>query len=422
MMRQVCLKILPLSLLVAAALSGCGGSATPQPLQPESSVSTTPAALGPGTTAGDAPTVTSEDMAFTVASKDAARDVKAANVRYLSLAHLQSAGAPADQLVAVRKGTAKLFNSLSWAPALVAPVVVDAGSLLLKINLADYGWSVQMWETLVAAHPSPVATTPGLGALQQATGSTKPLIRADWFVASASTPPLYYTLWQAPADVTALESMLKMDLKADVANGQVIRAGLSKSNISTNDRVIERHNRATGYLWRSFEFGSRTGTRDIFSFPLGSGGSETNTAQQGGLLGSLLGGSTGSSNGQSTFTADGTEYIFTLPNGMLAFYIAGGNGARLNQVPGAASPILAGAGCMGCHSKATVQATDEMIAKTRVTGDALTAVRKLYVDAATFSRQVSGDSAAYVTALAKLGIAATDADPVSYVAKLSNGK
>ena len=422
-MRQVCLKILPQSLLIAAALSGCGGSATPQPLPPATNhVSATPAALGAGTSAGDAPTVTSEDMAFTVASKDAARDVKATNVRYLSLAHLQTGGAPADQLATVRKATAKLFNSLSWAPALVAPVAVDASAVLLKINLSDYGWTAQMWETLVAAHPSPVATTPGLGALQQATGSTKPLIRADWFVTSASTPPLYYTLWQAPADVTTLESMLKMDLKADVTNGKVMRAGLSKSNISTNDRVIERHTRATGFLWRSFEFGSRTGTRDIFSFPLGSGGSDTNAAPQGGLLGSLLGGSTASSNGQATFTADGTEFIFTLPNGMLAFYIAGGNGARLNQVPGATNPILAGAGCMGCHSKATVQATDEMLAKTRVTGDALAAVRKLYVDTATFSQQLSGDSAAYAAALAKLGIAATDADPVSQVAKLSNKK
>ena len=419
-MRKLYLTMLPPSLLLAATLSGCGTSATPQAPTPDAhpQLAAAPTDLGAEAKDGDTPTITSEDMAFAVAGKDAASDPTSANVRYLSLAHLQTSGLSNEQMATVRKATAKLLNSLSWAPALMAPSAVDTGAVLLKISLPDYGWTAQTWETLAAAHPAALGSITGLAALQQATGTTKPIIRADWFVANASTPPLYYALWKAPADVAGLEAMLKLDLKADLANGQVIRAGLSKSAVSTNDRVIERHTRPTGFLWRSFEFGSRTGTRDIFSFPLGSGGSGSAPAAQGGVLGGLLGGGAAPSNGQAAFTSDGSEFFFTLPNGMLAFYIAGGTGARLNQVPGATNTIVAGASCMGCHSKATIQASDEMRAKTKVTGDVLTAVRKLYVDAPTLSQQLNADSTAYVVSLAKLGITPADSDPVSQVVKL----
>ena len=122
--------------------------------------------------------------------------------------------------------------------------------------------------------------------------------------------------------------------------------------------------------------------------------------------------------GQVEFTADGSEFFFTLRNGMLAFYIADGSGQRLDKVPGATKAIVVGASCMKCHAHATIMATDEVRANSKVTGDASLAVQKLYVDASVFGQQITADSNDYQSALIKLGIAAQDGDPISQVVDL----
>lgn len=435
-MRSRFLKLMVNSLTLTAALSGCGepsseipGVTTPevevQQRAPVESKPRPPKEIELAT--ARIISVASEEAAFAAASEDATGNSDAANLRYLSLAYLKMSGASSDQIGLMRKAVAKLINSLSWMPDLVVPTHVDAEGLLLRINLLEYGWTAPLWESLVAGHPAAASSINGVSDLQKATGSSKPLIRAEWFIKNASVPPLYYTLWQAPENISGLEALLKIDFKSNIANNQVIRAGLNQSNVSTNHRVLERHARPSGFLWRSYEFGSRQGTRDIFSFPLGPS-SETKVSAPSpasnatSLITGLLGNGAPTANGQSEFSSDGSELFFTLPNGMLAFYIANSSGSRLEQVPGAKTPIVVGGSCMSCHTGGTIPATDEVRNNARVSAMTAERVRQLYVEPTVFNQQIGVDGAAYQAALGKLGISAEDGEPVSAALKMSLAK
>ena len=202
-----------------------------------------------------------------------------------------------------------------------------------------------------------------------------------------------------------------------------MRAGLSQSDVSTNHRVLERHSRPSGFLWRSYEFGSRQGTRDIFSFPLGpssetkvSAPSPTNNVTS--LITGLLGNGVTTSNGQAEFSSDGSELFFTLPNGMLAFYIADRSGTRLERVPGAETPIFVGGSCMSCHAVGTIPARDEVRTNAKVSAMTAERVRQLYVEPTVFNQQIGADGEAYQAALRKLGISAGDVEPISEALKI----
>ena len=196
---------------------------------------------------------------------------------------------------------------------------------------------------------------------------------AEWFVRNASSPPLYYQLGNAPGNAAKLAARLGISFDGDISAGRVKRAGFSKSLVSTNHRVIEYHKTRNGFLWRSFEFGSKTGNRNIFAFPLGPG-----AAANSNVLASILGGNAGSGGSAPmpfpglAFVSDGSEYLFTLPNGMIGFFITGATGVRINEVPGnAQGKVIAGVSCMRCHSQGTKPATDQVRSNARLSGDAL---------------------------------------------------
>ena len=52
-------------------------------------------------------------------------------------------------------------------------------------------------------------------------------VRADWFIATASRPPLYHELLQLPETERELEQQLHMNLQADIVQERVIRAGFN---------------------------------------------------------------------------------------------------------------------------------------------------------------------------------------------------
>ena len=168
----------------------------------------------------------SEGVAFDLAAEDAASDPAAADVRYFSLAFLQSNGISSENLDTVRKATSKLMNSLSWQPSLGMVTAIDPGNAVLKIRLSEFGWTKATWDTLVASHPDAGTGVPGLEVLKQRTGSQKPMIRAEWFVRNASSPPLYYQLGNAPENAAKLAARLGISFDGDISAGRVKRAGL----------------------------------------------------------------------------------------------------------------------------------------------------------------------------------------------------
>ena len=81
-----------------------------------------------------------------------------------------------------------------------------------------------------------------------------------------------------------------VDATEDINDADVLRAGFNGSGISRNNRLIERHETPFGAYWKSYDFGSSTGRKNLFASPLGPGP------------------------GANTFRHDGGEIIFTLPN------------------------------------------------------------------------------------------------------------
>ena len=90
-------------------------------------------------------------------------------------------------------------------------------------------------------------------------------------------------------------------------------------------------------VWRSYDFNSSNGQSNIEEYP-------------------------------QLFQHAGGEMIFTLPNGLHAYFITdnNGNGERLNEAPidivldARKNQIINGASCMGCHSGGIIKFKNEL--------------------------------------------------------------
>src|SRR5262249_17518327 len=137
--------------------------------------------------------------------------------RYLSLAHLAAAGLPAPELDRHRQALAKLVNSLSWHPRLSAPTPLDPGATVFRVGLRDYKWKAGVWDRLAALYPYRLGEDgEAFRALAELSGSERPLLRADWFLATASRPPHYHDFLQLPSTDRNLERLLLVDVPADI--------------------------------------------------------------------------------------------------------------------------------------------------------------------------------------------------------------
>ena len=95
-------------------------------------------------------------------------------------------------------------------------------------------------------------------------------VRADWFIDSTTRPPLYHAILDLPGTAQALEQRLAVDVESDFLNVNLKRAGFARSDISHQNRLVDRHESSgTDYYWKSYDFRSNEGTGNIFKFPLG---------------------------------------------------------------------------------------------------------------------------------------------------------
>ena len=202
----------------------------------------------------------------------------------------------------------------------------------------------------------------GLENLRKQLGCDVPFINVDWFLATASLPPLYYDTLGLPETDRALEIRLEVDVVENIRNAagkRVWRAGFNDSRVSNNNRVVERHLSRYGAYWKSYDFAGSVGTQNIFRHPL-------------------------------SFQHDGDEIIFNLPNGLQAYYLADAKGKRLDAAPinivsnpAASNPTVRnGLSCIGCHTQGMQTFTDEVRtvikqnANPRITGAGTPAVHR----------------------------------------------
>ncbi len=337
--------------------------------------------------------------------------------RYFSLLPLANAGHGPDELQTYRNALSKLLNSLSWHPRITAPKAVDPEGLLLRIDLRDYQWDANLWNRLLAEYPYGVLHDTAVArAVLVATATRMPCVRLDWFVATASRPPLYYDLLQIPANAAELERQLRVDVNQDVQQERVARAGFNGSGISRNNRVLERHDAQTGAYWRTYDFEAvpqnllernilLPDRRNVFAYPLGPGASE------------------------NQFLHAGGEIIFNLPNGLQGYMLVNAVNQRIDKGPtqivsDAKRPdraVEVGISCLSCHAGG-INFKDDQIrdhvaknAKSFSRADAAL-VRALYVPKERMRALMEEDAARFRRALEKTGNKVSSAEVIMTMA------
>jgi mono/diheme cytochrome c family protein len=339
--------------------------------------------------------------------------------RYFSLAHLANAGLTEDELQTYRNALAKLVNSLSWGSRLMNPVAVDAAKTLYRIDLRWYLWDATIWNRILQEYPYGILDdTTAARAVTVATLTKVPVLRADWFIATASRAPLYYDVLQLPASLTELERLLRVDAIANIQQERVARAGFNGSGVSRFNRILERHDSAHGMYWRTYDFDEPPQNladrlngnlipdpRNIFAFPLGPAGLA-----------------------EFPFRHAGGEAIFALPNGLHAFYIANANNNRIDKAPVAivSDPkrpdraVEAGVSCMSCHVTGILPKADQIRDHLDKNPKAFTrteaeVIRALYPGKETVLKLMEDDARRYAEVVAKTGAKVSKFEAVSTI-------
>ena len=260
-----------------------------------------------------------EVLAFVLADLETIDRRSRRFTRYFSLAHLANAGLGEDELHTYRNAVAKLINSLSWHPHITVPKAIDPAGTVLRIDLRDFMWDANLWNRVLTEYPYGIfADTATARTVAVLTATRMPVVRADWFVATASRAPLYYDLLQIPANLAELERQLRVDVALNIQQERVARAGFNGSGVSRNNRILERHTSVHGAYWRTYDFepipqnlvdrqNQLPDRRNIFAYPLGPGGTK------------------------DSFQHAGGEAIFNLPNGLQAYLLINANNQRFDK-------------------------------------------------------------------------------------------
>lgn len=271
--------------------------------------------------------------------------------RYFSLAHLWNDTQGSDptseeDLRLVRAALSKLVNSLSSKSRIVRPRIVDEDyGTVLAIDMRDYGWDEWHWNEVLKLYPYGLKVG-GTAAnnIYRMTQTRIPYLRADWFIATASRPPLYHALLNIPQNAKALEANVGVNIFENFQSGQLARAAFQKSGVSQQNRLVERHDTRGGsrYYWKSYDIKPGTGERGDFSRrPLGPPFEQLGNRQL------------------AEFQHDGGEIIWSLANGLQAYMLVNGNDERIDSGPpdvvfdpnghSGSVVITNGISCMGCH-------------------------------------------------------------------------
>ncbi|MCE2415285.1 leucine-rich repeat domain-containing protein, partial [Candidatus Poribacteria bacterium] len=276
---------------------------------------------------------------------------------------------------------------------------------IFYIDLRDYEWEIgtNRWTQIEQVYPygiafdAPTQTSlrEKLTNLREELACEVPFVHVDWFLATASLPPLYHDILDLPQTDRELESQLEVNVVENTRNAagrRVWRAGFNDSGVSSNNRVVERHTSRYGAYWKSYDFAGSVGTQNIFTHPL-------------------------------SFTHDGGEIIFNLPNGLQAYYLVDAGGNRLDAAPisivsnpAASDPTVRnGLSCIGCHTEGMKEFEDQVRAVVKQNPnppfDKARALR-LYTEQSVMAAHVEKDTTRYRQALEASGDVFGGIEPV----------
>jgi len=334
--------------------------------------------------------------------------------RYVSHAHLYNSApktATPEQLEANLRyyslATAKLLNSVSYAPTLHKPVPVEGtNGTVLRINIGDLKWNDRIWAKIEKLYPYAVIADKGsaLGQIQNITHAKAPILKSDWLAFTASRAPLYNVLLRLPDTLTELERQLGIDANRNIDKGDVIRAAFTAghSGVSDHNRLIERHDLpGGGYYWKSYDFGGSDKERSLIQHPFGPIGVKNLPDHA------------------VPFVHDGGEVFYKLPNGLQAYYLADGKDKFIpsgptevvrdhTRPPGLGIEVVNAASCMSCHADGIIFKRDELRdfaeKSSNFTVNQMKFLRELYPGKEKLREVYKADQKIFTNALLELGI------------------
>lgn len=277
--------------------------------------------------------------------------VEAKTTRYFTIANLHNNGVVSDEILQyARAGLSKGINCLSLTSNIVVPRIVDVGGsqIVMAIDLRDYGWTIAKWNMLLEEYPySLVPETPEEFEHYEAISKywdgieQDPCLRVDWFLAHALRAPMYEKLLDLPDNLDDLAMQHGVDMHADFQTQNLIRGGVFASGVSTQNRLMDRHESRNGCFWISYDFGPGMAKGNISVFPLGPN-------------------YVGHPFPDSAFEEAGSELVFSMPNGLHAYLIVDDQGKRIERAPvsivsdskvsvDGVPEVVNGLSCIGCH-------------------------------------------------------------------------
>jgi len=330
-------------------------------------------------------------------------------LRYFTLHHLQNNPVIESRDLSVyRAALSKAINSLSWHPRIAVPREVKltdqaegTGGLLYAIDLRHYQWTPQTWNLIERSYPYGVSYAASdqeelrrkQESIEELTSVSVPLMRADWFVATATRGDLYYQILDLPQNETHLLRQLGVDPQAAMANPHpesIARAGFARSGVSAQNRLVERLVGRTGMYWRSFDFGPDAGRGKLTRFPLGPPSGNPHFDR-------------------FAFRHDGGEIIFALPNQLHGYLLIDEQGDRIEVGPihvvgdalkTAGTPAIVNAvSCFACHKHGMIDMVDTLREGSVLEGDARRQVEKLHPVRDVMNALVQRDRDDYLQAL-----------------------
>jgi mono/diheme cytochrome c family protein len=280
--------------------------------------------------------------------------------RYFSSHHLLVAGATRESLIAQRDAFFKAVNHLSRERRIARPAVVNADvGTIYALDLRHAGWQKQpftnpasgskdpanLYDLVLLEYPYAILYEDSsvFDALAREylgpAGLVRPIpfVRMDWFSSVATLPPLYHDLLELPRTLPELEEQLGIDTGANLKQRLAKRAGMTVSGVSRNNRAVERHPFGHGFYWKSIDYSSSRGSENIFVDPVNLRGA-------------------------------GGEMIFTLPNGLQAYYVCDGKGTRISEAPTSIvtdkfaedRTVRNGLSCIRCHDRGMKDFRDDV--------------------------------------------------------------
>lgn len=342
-------------------------------------------------------------------------------LKYFTLYHLHNDDTiDSARLGRHRAALSKAINSLHWKSTVVLPRPVDQNATVLYIDIRDLGWDKKgserndRWTEMMKRYPyglankdpnDPEVEKTDLDIIHLGNGLPV-MMRGDWFVARATRPPLYELILRLPKTAKELEGIIGVDSQENIVAGRAARAGFSRSFVSSQNRVVERHVALFGAYWKSYDFRKGSEKSNVFRFPLGPQMSESKHA-----------------NFQDfAFIHDGGEMIFHLPNGLQGYYLSDGNGNYLDKGPvdvvadpgqrSGTAEIVNGLSCISCHSRGLIDSINDDVRKGAVvSGELLRRVHKLYPPRESLQQLLKDDNRRFSAALEKaIGSFLVDAD------------